>query len=105
MALASFLEYAYYSIAYWFSDGPKIVLVELSNYEIIFFSVAKKNHHSKTMDKKAAEYQTLYINSYTQKISGDDCSFTVDLGAPKTINTVQLDCAIIECVLANFYES
>ena len=47
----------------------------------------------------------IYINSYMQKLDGDDTEFTLDLGSLHTFNKIQLDSAIIENQFTTFYES
>lgn len=57
------------------------------------------------MNTSSTESERLYVNSYTQRISGNDTTFTVSLGQPKSFSSIQLDQAAIETIFCNLYPS
>lgn len=50
--------------------------------------------------------QRIYVNSFTQRVLGDDIHYTVDLGRPFEIKqSIQLDQCVMENLFGNFYMS
>lgn len=49
--------------------------------------------------------QRIFVNTYTQKVDGNDVNCTVDLGTNYLVQTIQLDTVAIDNLFMNFYQS
>ena len=48
-------------------------------------------------------YDAIYVNSYTQRTSGNDCDYQIQLGKAFTFSEISLTSAVLENRFMNLY--
>lgn len=49
--------------------------------------------------------QRIFVNTYTQRIGGDDTDCVIDLGMQYQVQSIQLDTAAFDNLFLNMYQS